>query len=47
VNLLQFLNAAHISTLNCVEMAGDTVRQLKRDHIFILTLSTFYLPVVT
>jgi len=27
VNFLQFLDAAHISTLNCDEMAGDKPRQ--------------------
>jgi len=27
VNFLQFLDAAHISTLNCDEMAGDRPRQ--------------------
>jgi len=27
VNFSQFLDAAHISTLNCVEMAGDRPRQ--------------------
>jgi len=27
VNLSQFLDAAHISTLNCDEMAGDRPRQ--------------------
>jgi len=27
VNFPQFLNAAHISTLNCDEMAGDRPRQ--------------------
>jgi len=27
VNFLQFLNPAHISTLNCDEMAGDRPRQ--------------------
>jgi len=27
VNFSQFLNAAHISTLNCDEMAGDRPRQ--------------------
>ena len=27
VNFSQFLDAAHISTLNCVEMAGDRLRQ--------------------
>jgi len=27
VNFLRFLNAAHISTLNCEEMAGDRPRQ--------------------
>jgi len=28
VNFSQFLDAAHISTLNCDEMAGDRPRQL-------------------
>jgi len=27
VNFLQLLDAAHISTLNCDEMAGDRARQ--------------------
>jgi len=27
VNFSQFLDAAHISTLNCDEMAGDRARQ--------------------
>jgi len=27
VNFLQFLDAVHISTLNCDEMAGDRPRQ--------------------
>jgi len=27
VNFSQFLDAAHISTLNCDEMAGDKARQ--------------------
>jgi len=27
VNFLQFLDAAHISTLNCEEVAGDRPRQ--------------------
>jgi len=27
VNFLQFLDAAHISTLNCDEMAGDRPKQ--------------------
>jgi len=28
VNISQFLDAAHISTLNCDEMAGDRARQI-------------------
>jgi len=28
LNFLQFFDAAHISTLNCDEMAGDRPRQL-------------------
>jgi len=34
VNFSQFLDAAHISTLNCDERAGDRPRQLAAYEIF-------------
>jgi len=34
VNFSQYLDAAHISTLNCAEMAGDRPRHFAHDIFF-------------
>jgi len=45
VNFSQYLDAAHISTLNCVEMAGDRPGHFAHDVFFSIERTCTFLRI--